>query len=345
MNLNSMERQFFLHAPNVHSGGGLTLLKALLKYLPKKAYLIIDERLPISDDELLDFCVYRIKPTLWHRFMAERLLSRLVRKGDSVFCFGNLPPLFSLKAQVTLFVQNRYLVEPKFTVSVPPKLRVRLEVERRWLRLFQKNVDKVIVQTPSMKILTSQYVASPVIVAPFAAGAVDLPFVKDDGNKKHDFIYVASGDLHKNHKNLVRAWVLLAQEGIFPSLCLTINPRSFPQMAAYVVKKSKKYNLKIVNAGKVEGAETLKLYKTSKNLIFPSVLESFGLPLLEARNEGLRIIASELDYVRDILDPDETFDPESPLSIARAIKRLMKLDKKPFTLIDGQEIIKLVTSG
>jgi glycosyltransferase involved in cell wall biosynthesis len=56
-------------------------------------------------------------------------------------------------------------------------------------------------------------------------------------------------------------------------------------------------------------------------LIYPSLFESFGLPLLEARQAGLPIIAAELDYVRDIVEPVVSFDPESALSIARAVMR------------------------
>ncbi|MGH8848481.1 MAG: glycosyltransferase, partial [Polaromonas sp.] len=35
------------------------------------------------------------------------------------------------------------------------------------------------------------------------------------------------------------------------------------------------------------------------------------------------ILASELDYVRDVCSPVQTFDPASPVSIARAVKRFL----------------------
>ncbi len=58
-------------------------------------------------------------------------------------------------------------------------------------------------------------------------------------------------------------------------------------------------------------------------LIFPSKTESLGLPLIEAASAGLPIIASELDFVRDVCVPNETFDPYSSTSISRAVKRLL----------------------
>ena len=59
----------------------------------------------------------------------------------------------------------------------------------------------------------------------------------------------------------------------------------------------------------------------SKALIFPSKYESFGLPLIEASKMHIPIIASELDFVRDVCNPIQTFDPNSAISIARAINR------------------------
>ncbi len=340
------EGRFILNAYNVHVGGGLTLLNALIDELPEGACLIVDKRLPITDDKLLNFKVYRIKPTLWHRFKAERLLKRLAGNGDNVLCFGNLPPLFHLKAKVTLFIQNRYLVEPEAIKSAPLKLRLKLTIERLWLRCFQQNVNNVLVQTPSMKALSCKYVSTPVILAPFASSPDLLIQQVLDGDeiKKYDFIYVASGEPHKNHQNLLDAWVVLAKQGVFPSLCLTVSSSSFPQVTELITRKKKEYNLKIDNLGSVPADDVARMYYCARALIYPSTLESFGLPLIEGRNAGLKIVASELDYVRDILDPEESFDPLSSVSIARAIRRLMKIEDKVLTLLTAKKFIELAKS-
>ena len=69
----------------------------------------------------------------------------------------------------------------------------------------------------------------------------------------------------------------------------------------------------------------LALYASAGALVFPSLGESFGLPLIEARQAGLSILAPELDYVRDVCEPAQTFDPQSATSIARAVKRFLQL--------------------
>jgi hypothetical protein len=45
--------------------------------------------------------------------------------------------------------------------------------------------------------------------------------------------------------------------------------------------------------------------------------------LIEAQRRGIPIHSAELDYVRDLMDPVQSFDPESPVSIARAVKRFL----------------------
>jgi glycosyltransferase involved in cell wall biosynthesis len=125
-------------------------------------------------------------------------------------------------------------------------------------------------------------------------------------------------------------------------LGLTVNSTVFPKVAELIKSKNKQYGLNIENIDLVTGEDALELYKKAEILIFPSILESFGLPLIEARAAGLRIVASELDYVRDILDPEESFDPHSSASIVRAVKRIMKLESKVDSLISARDFFDLL---
>ena len=94
----------------------------------------------------------------------------------------------------------------------------------------------------------------------------------------------------------------------------------------------------------LERKKILNLYKQSTALIFPSFFESYGLPLVEANHYDLPVIASELDFVRDILDPVETFDPNSAKSISRSVKRFLKIKEKKTDIVAPVEFIKSVIS-
>jgi glycosyltransferase involved in cell wall biosynthesis len=140
----------------------------------------------------------------------------------------------------------------------------------------------------------------------------------------------------------MRAWELLADEGLRPSLCLTVPDRGFPELAAEIARCTAKAGLNVRNLGTLAAAEMHSLYRHSGALIYPSRFESLGLPLIEARAAGIGILAGELDYVRDSLDPDETFDPSSPVSIARAVKRHLGRPDPPLPLVGPEEFLQRV---
>ena len=58
-----------------------------------------------------------------------------------------------------------------------------------------------------------------------------------------------------------------------------------------------------------------KIYEITDFLIFPSLNESLGLPLIESSIYGIPIIASDLDYVYDVCKPLMTFNPFSETDI------------------------------
>ena len=120
--------------------------------------------------------------------------------------------------------------------------------------------------------------------------------------------------------------VLLAGWGLRPALRLTLDPKENASLLGWIEKINKTYRLNVVNLCHQNLNKQNYLYETSKALIYPSLIESFGLPLLEAKAFGLRILASEKDYVRDVVAPDETFDPYSANSIALAIMRDLGVD-------------------
>ena len=52
-----------------------------------------------------------------------------------------------------------------------------------------------------------------------------------------------------------------------------------------------------------------------------------------------------MHYVRDVLDPEQSFNPESALSIAKAVKRYLAQDEQALTLLDAADFIKCVLQG
>ena len=311
-----------IHAPNVHQGGGRTLLLSVLEAAGNSPCIaILDERIELPEHFPPSMVVMRVPPTLAGRLIGEWQLQRLAGPEHTVLCFGNLPPLFCIAGRVRVFLQNRYLVGRCDLSIFPLRTRLRLIVERAWLRFRLTHRIQLLVQAPSMAREIEIEFGIQVRTVPFLPthtfdDTLEIP-------RRFDFIYVASGEPHKNHRRLVEAWQLLARDGIYPTMCLTLDRRKDRHLLEWIESQSLEKSLRIENVGTVSRAELEQLYRMSAALIYPSISESFGLPLLEAAKAGLPIIASELDFVRDVSVPEQTFDPNSAASIARAIRRYM----------------------
>jgi glycosyltransferase involved in cell wall biosynthesis len=342
-----MSTKLYIHATNIHQGGGKSLLWSIIEALPSSGsiVLVLDTRMPLPDNIPSNIQIKKVLPSILGRVGAERWLSKNVRSQDVVLCFGNLPPLLKSWGRTVVFVQNRYLIDGVKLNEFSLMIRLRLTIERLWLFHKLKNVDEFVVQTPAMKRLLEQKIGQHILVRvlPFMATMVGYsreilkPIIL--GKTDFDFVYVASGEPHKNHRKLLEAWCLLAGEGLFPSICLTLNDVRFATLCNEIEVMRQRYGLKVTNASELSHNDILALYKKSGALIYPSNFESFGLPLIEARQAGLPVLASELDYVRDVLDPEQTFDPESGVSIARAVKRFMGKSEKNLPLLDAAQFI------
>lgn len=345
-----MQHRVFIHATNIHQGGGRALLSALLNALAsdRGAVALLDKRMPVDEAVAQGIEMLRVEPTAIARFQAERWLARHVTEKDTVLCFGNLPPLFKLRGYALVFAQNRYLVDDIPLRGFPLRVRLRLAIERLWLSRRMSNVNEFIVQTPTMKQLLEKKVhgSVPVRVLPFVAEPQGYTRgIKRSGMLKEcefDFIYVASGEPHKNHLRLIEAWGLLAKDGVFPSLCLTLDEIRFVGLCSEIEGLRQRHALQIKNVGELTHQEVLALYGKVGATINPSLCESFGLPLIEARQAGLPVLAAELDHVRDVIDPEQTFDPESSVSIARAVKRHMAIKESALHLLTAKEFLHIV---
>lgn len=337
--------KLIIHAPNIHQGGGLSLFRELLLVLSDDTRLILDSRLPISDEALSRHRVLRVRPTLLQRLKAERYLQRITNQDDKVLCFSNLPPLFKLRGETTVFLQNRLLIDSVGLSSFSWKVYLRLQMERMLLSLSQMHADHFVVQTQTMQRLLKRHLNVSARILPFAAEKkphLENNSKQNGARKDYDFLYVASGDPHKNHRNLVHAWVLLAEQNIHPSLHLTVDMSLYPDLCSWIERICCDSNLNIHNHGNVSSEQIHEMYGQSQALIYPSTLESFGLPLLEGCSYELPVIAPELDYVRDVIDPVQTFDPSSPVSIARAVRRFLNATEETVPLLNAKSFFQLL---
>jgi glycosyltransferase involved in cell wall biosynthesis len=79
--------------------------------------------------------------------------------------------------------------------------------------------------------------------------------------------------------------------------------------------------------------EIAYLYRRAEMLVFPSLFEGFGIPLVEAMTVGCPVVASNVTSLPEIGgDAAEYFDPTSPAAAAAAIERVLEDERWRETL-------------
>ena len=95
-----------------------------------------------------------------------------------------------------------------------------------------------------------------------------------------------------------------------------------------LIKHVNKKNEIIINKGSISHSEIIDLMKKGSIIIHPSVIESFGLVLLEASQLKSIIIAPKLSYVNDVCIPSYTYNPKKLYELVECLKKTQKNELK-----------------
>ena len=308
----------------IHESGG----KALLEYFIEK---LIDQRKDffiLFDKRLTSSCIHQLSPNQYHFVTASEKSRKKVYKSVSnqittIFCFANVPPPIPiLKIPVFIYFQNVLLLSHFFDdnhYSIGRKFI--LLAKRSYIHWKNKPAYHWIVQSERVKQELSNcfsLIKNQVYVLPFFREEVS---VHQNAHQTDKFIYVADGVPQKNHTILLQAWEYLYDTyQVTPELHLTIPTRFTELNAAVELLKLK--GIKIINHGVINKADLNLLYEQCGYLIFPSLRESFGLPLIEAVQAGCGVLAADLPYVYDVIRPSAVFNPTDAQSIAELVAKI-----------------------
>jgi glycosyltransferase involved in cell wall biosynthesis len=131
--------------------------------------------------------------------------------------------------------------------------------------------------------------------------------------------YPANGWPHKNHETLVRAMARVGRERPGIQLVLTGCPFDLPQRMQPILDEHGLHGV-VRHLGYVSRDDVAGLHAASSMLVFPSLFEGFGLPLLEAMHLGAPVVCSNIGSLPEVGgDAARFFDPRSDDQIADAI--------------------------
>nr|WP_315217726.1 glycosyltransferase [uncultured Flavobacterium sp.] len=170
--------------------------------------------------------------------------------------------------------------------------------------LLNKKAD-VVVQTSWMKeAFSSRYNLKKDQIHVFKPSN-EFKIIENDKQKslgKHIFFFPAGYCSYKNHIEIVKALKYIKVN----------NPNYFSRInVVFTIEKETALFNEVERCGIQEAFsfvgnlsydKVCQLYQNSSALIFPSLIESFGLPLLEAASYSLKILAIESSYSREVLN-------------------------------------------
>jgi glycosyltransferase involved in cell wall biosynthesis len=250
----------------------------------------------------------------------EALLPLRVRDWDLLYCLADLAPAWGLRPSVVA-LRNLNIYDRRFYDGVRTRMLFRL------VRLGLRSAARVVTPTAA----AARFIA-PRLGVPEARltvvhhGIAPEAFQKDAQPVASPVPYLflpANLERHKNFHVAFEALRLLADSST--ELWIAGGDELDPPWGAHLRESVQRMGLasRVRFLGPVPYDRMLGYYRGARALVFPSLLETFGHPLLEAMLAGTPVVASDLPAFREVGgDVPLYFRPSDPAALARALERL-----------------------
>lgn len=198
---------------------------------------------------------------------------------------------------------------------------------------FSKNdiIDQYGVSADKINVV---YNAAKEIFVPLTDEEKQATKAKYTGRKEY-FIYAGAIHPRKNLVNLLKAFSLFKKRQQ-SSMKLVLTGRLAWKYDSFVKNlKTYKYRDDVVMTGYVGEEEIKKLIGSAYAMVYPSLFEGFGVPVLEAMQSDVPVITSLNSSMQEIAKEAALYaDPESPADIAEKMMLLYKDEKLRSQLIE-----------
>lgn len=136
------------------------------------------------------------------------------------------------------------------------------------------------------------------------------------------YLMVSTIEPRKNHVYLLNAFELLWAEGSDVALCFVGKIGWKTEKLIERISQHPQLNKRLFMFNDLSDRELEYCYSHSRALVFPSYVEGFGLPLVEAMQRGLPAMASDIPVFREIGgDSMAYFGLSEPQSLCRLVRQ------------------------
>lgn len=132
---------------------------------------------------------------------------------------------------------------------------------------------------------------------------------------------------HKNHRTVLAAFAAYVRStGSKMRLILCGGSCAEDRFSYYPPAAS--ISSQIVDLGLISEVRLRALYEAASAILFPTLYEGFGIPVLEAAYLGKMVVASRLDVFDEILGPDGYRSIDNPLCELRWMRSFAEVESK-----------------
>ncbi len=136
------------------------------------------------------------------------------------------------------------------------------------------------------------------------------------------YLMVATLEPRKNHSYVLEAFEEIWKTNPYASICMIGRVGWLCDEILKRLKDHPRFNKQLHVLHSVSDAELSFCYQNARALIFPSITEGCGLPIVEAKWFGRQVFASDTEIHREVGKQDcQYFDLEDPTHLADLIQR------------------------
>ena len=353
-----------INAISAKSGGIKTYTGNLIKSLRKYKKHTFHIWVPYNSDfmESKNIILHKTKATNYNfvfRFIYEQFLfKKEIRRANAGILFSSANfGLFCRKPLQILLVREPCAYNKKFLEFIWPKFPIYKKIKvvlRRKLQEFSTKYCKIILfPSCSMKSDFLSYYPKyrekckvnfyGTIVAEFE----NITKLKTESSQIN-LLYVSVYYAHKNPGVIADAIKLLKNNNIkvFARITMDLDSDHAKSFVTWNKDYCKLFDHELkenIHLGSVSYESISQLYKDADLFVFPSFVESFGHPMIEAMASGLPIIAADTPINREICGEAAIyFSPFDGKKLAEKIISLFKDKQKRNKMIkEGKNRVKL----
>ena len=268
-----------------------------------------------------------VKKNWFNRLYFDNVIAKKIVKEnniDYVFTLQNTT-IFNVDIPQILYLhQPLPFVDKRYKINEDLKFWVYQNVIAKIIKKSLKQADKIIVQTNWLKDavlkLLPEKKAEDII---FSQPKINVDkIIESNYDYTNKFFYPAFAFKYKNHKMIVEAAKILKAKHLDYTVDFTLDSDA-EVFVSELSNEVKSLKLPINFLGIIKQEEVFERYSSSV-LVFPSEIETFGLPLLEARLSKSIVLALNTPFARQILkDYPNAYLFEDEKELASLMKKVI----------------------